>query len=906
MKKTKNYAMPYPEQDDYFNVEDFQDMMVSVDNLMKKISDSGAQISSDAEHLYNQTKAQMDNIQKRMNTFTSLKDGSTTGDAELKDIRVAYDGKEYGNAGEAVREQASDIHKALFGAGASIWSKAKSESTKYVAETKGICILNERFTAAGVVAKISRGTFAQNESTLNLDRECSAYIVEFEKNPGTVYMPSAETIKIVSTTKIIFEANGNARCWIPVKKGQYLAVDSTATAYTSESNHVPYMLYDQANKTLECRGFGSTGSIEPVDPYSLALEYKLEYDMDDTGLVKQIDANREAAVSLKEDLGDIAKYITSKNLLNPNRVTLGKRMYVDGSVHELDSDFYTDFIAVKPNQHIYASFLNPTGNFVRSQIRHVCAYNASKTVLPSKGQSDAGYDYLVQDGVAYIVVTFTQNDYMEYRQLEVSDSGITSFEKWFAPHLELIEKSQVEQNRRDILETKIKVNENSSRLSFLDDNNDNIMPISNTPKGMARKYNKGVFHSWEKPEEYDFKIPFDIFTDGNSFKTNFNAETYKNNYSNVKYIAPDGNDSNDGTIENPWKSFGKIREINGVTCYLEDGIYTVENFSNWDGRLIGNFNLIGLGDVKIVNGDCPDNWELEDGLYKTVCKSDYRACIDIETDVAGIKYTKTDSLLDCKATKCSYFKTSEFIYINTSLDTPNKKIALIYNNMEKCFLIYAYSYDTTPYIKNIKWYGSPNSETENSPSVEFVSYNDQVGKSKAVFDNCGFYCGYVGVQTNQAAETIFYNCEAANVYTDGFQYFGESKNIEINCKGYGCGLDHIQDNGQYDNGSTAHGKCNTVRINGSYYGNNGGNCADALDSNAFSLCLGCSAFDSAAEITSQGFALQGGQLSRMYLEACTAFGNKYDIQSGANGTIKIKKCESETTSENGGVIETIN
>lgn len=123
MKKTENYAMPYPEQDDYFNVEDFQNMMVSVDNLMKKLSDSGAQISSDAEHLYNQTKAQMDNIQKRMNAFTALRDGSTTGDAELKDIRVAYDGKEYGNAGEAVREQASDIHKALFGAGASIWQR---------------------------------------------------------------------------------------------------------------------------------------------------------------------------------------------------------------------------------------------------------------------------------------------------------------------------------------------------------------------------------------------------------------------------------------------------------------------------------------------------------------------------------------------------------------------------------------------------------------------------------------------------------------------------------------------------------------------------------------------------------------------------------------------------------------
>ena len=308
--------MPYPEQDDYFNVEDFQNMMVSVDNLMKEISDSGSQISSDAEHLYNQTKAQMDNIQKRMNTFTALKDGSTTGDAELKDIRVAYDGKEYGNAGEAVREQASDIHKALFGAGASIWSKAKAESTKYVAETKGISILNERFTAAGVVTKISRGTFAENESTLNLDRECSAYIIEFEKNPGTVYMPSAETIKIVSTTRITFEANGNARCWIPVEKGQYLAVDSTATAYECEDKQVPYMLYDQANETLDFRGFGAPGSTKPVDPYSLALEYKLEYDMDDTGLAKQIDANKEAAALLNEDLADVrSEKIQDINLL---------------------------------------------------------------------------------------------------------------------------------------------------------------------------------------------------------------------------------------------------------------------------------------------------------------------------------------------------------------------------------------------------------------------------------------------------------------------------------------------------------------------------------------------------------------------------------------------------------------
>ena len=55
-------------------------------------------------------------LSNRMDTFTSLSSGSTTGDAELQDIRVGANGVTYPNAGNAVRGQYSELKEYIVNA----------------------------------------------------------------------------------------------------------------------------------------------------------------------------------------------------------------------------------------------------------------------------------------------------------------------------------------------------------------------------------------------------------------------------------------------------------------------------------------------------------------------------------------------------------------------------------------------------------------------------------------------------------------------------------------------------------------------------------------------------------------------------------------------------------------------
>lgn len=113
----QNFITLYNYVKDYFDNLDVQE---EINTKLDEMAADGS-LSKLIQPLFDEYKTSIDSevntqnekivvLENRMNTFTSLPSGSTSGDAELMDIRVAFNGTTYKTAGDSVRKQADFIN----------------------------------------------------------------------------------------------------------------------------------------------------------------------------------------------------------------------------------------------------------------------------------------------------------------------------------------------------------------------------------------------------------------------------------------------------------------------------------------------------------------------------------------------------------------------------------------------------------------------------------------------------------------------------------------------------------------------------------------------------------------------------------------------------------------------------
>lgn len=90
---------------DYFNNLDVQE---EINEKLEAMKADGS-LFNIIKPLFDEYQQAIDVLSARMDTFTALGDGATTGDAELADIRVDYTGHTWQTAGDAVRGVTSEL-----------------------------------------------------------------------------------------------------------------------------------------------------------------------------------------------------------------------------------------------------------------------------------------------------------------------------------------------------------------------------------------------------------------------------------------------------------------------------------------------------------------------------------------------------------------------------------------------------------------------------------------------------------------------------------------------------------------------------------------------------------------------------------------------------------------------------
>ena len=96
--------------EDYVVVSSGGTKKLKVKDITKDVEKKAADLEVKTTELRSDLDNNVHNLNERINSFTKLEEGSTTGDAELIDGRIGEDGITYDNIGSAIRGQFKKVN----------------------------------------------------------------------------------------------------------------------------------------------------------------------------------------------------------------------------------------------------------------------------------------------------------------------------------------------------------------------------------------------------------------------------------------------------------------------------------------------------------------------------------------------------------------------------------------------------------------------------------------------------------------------------------------------------------------------------------------------------------------------------------------------------------------------------
>lgn len=239
----------------------------------------------------------------RISNLAKLPSGSTTGDAELQDIRTGEDGTVYDNAGEAVRQQIGSLKESL---------------TSKLIHMKSRNLIN--------LSKVIQGYREEYDAKL-VKNDAYDYI-RLDVESSTTYTISEKTIGNID----IYQLDENEKGILPAINIGY---NDKYQTFTTEKN--TKQLSINFEKT-------SIKSIQ-LEKGENVTDYEQFYDFYRSQDVENLTDPKTYGTLFK----NLLTKKSSKNLINPDEILKGKRFNGDGTTYDQES-YDSLKISIEPNE----------------------------------------------------------------------------------------------------------------------------------------------------------------------------------------------------------------------------------------------------------------------------------------------------------------------------------------------------------------------------------------------------------------------------------------------------------------------------------------------------------------------------------------------------------------------------